>query len=123
MVEAVVAIVSVVLGGVIGFLFAERRCRTQHVGAQAAAAAAEQRCSDLSGRLEREAQQTESLRQLVSAAEKHAAALTAQLHSAQDNIAEQKKLLDDAHTLRRDGRDGAALPLPLILHQTCGASE
>jgi len=97
MLEGIIAIVSVVVGGVVGYLLAERRLRGHHVAAEAAAAAGEQRCADLSARLDREAQQTESLRQLVSAAEKDAAGLTAQLKSAQDNIAEQKKLLDDAH--------------------------
>ncbi|HEV2296729.1 MAG TPA: DNA recombination protein RmuC [Tepidisphaeraceae bacterium] len=97
MVDIVIAVVSVVVGGIIGYLFAERKCRAEHVAAEAAAAAAEQRCADLSARIEREGQQTESLRQLVSAAEKDAAGLTAQLKSAQDNIVEQKQLLDDAH--------------------------
>ena len=97
MLEVVIAVISVGVGGVMGYLFAERKCRGEHVAAEAAAAAAEQRCSDLSSRLDKEAQQTESLRQLVSAAEKDAATLSAQLKSAQDNIAEQKQLLDDAH--------------------------
>jgi DNA recombination protein RmuC len=101
MVEVVIAVVAVAVGGVLGYLFAERKCRGEHVAAEAAAAAAEQRCSDLSSRLEREAQQTESLRQLVSAAEKDAATLAAQLKSAQENIAEQKQLLDDAHNQLR----------------------
>ena len=52
-------------------------------------------------RLDREAQQTQSLRQLVSAAEKDAAALTAQLKAAQDNLVEQRKLLDDAQAQLR----------------------
>src|SRR5688572_16768698 len=101
MVEVFIAVISVGIGGVIGYLFAERKCRTQHVAAEAAGAAAEQKCSDLSLRLDKEARQTESLRQLVSAAEKDAATLTAQLKSAQDNITEQKQLLDDAHNQLR----------------------
>ncbi len=101
MLEVVIAVVSVVVGGGVGYLFAERRWRGQHGAAEAAAAAGEQRCVDLSGRLEKEAQQTESLRQLVSTAEKDAAGLSAQLASAQDNIAEQKKLLDDAYNQLR----------------------
>jgi DNA recombination protein RmuC len=102
MVEVViVAIVSVLVGGAVGWLLAERRCRGEHGAAQAAAAAAEQRCVDLQGRLERENQQTESLRQLVSAAEKDAATLTAQLRGAQDNLIEQKNLLDDAQAQLR----------------------
>ncbi len=84
-------------GAALGYLLAERRCRGQHAAAQATCAAAEQRCSDLSTRLDRELLQTETLRQLVSAAEKDAATLTAQLRSAHDNITEQKQLLDDAH--------------------------
>jgi DNA recombination protein RmuC len=97
----IVAIVSVLVGGAVGWLLAERRCRGEHGAAQAGAAAAEARCADLGARLEQEAQQTESLRQLVSAAEKDAAALTAQLRAAQDNVIEQKKLLDDAQTQLR----------------------
>src|SRR5688500_5002324 len=95
--EYLFAVLGVIAGGVIGYLLAERRCRAHYGAAEAAAAAAEQRCSDFSARLEKEAQQTESLRQLVSAAQTDAATLAAQLQAAQDNIAEQKKLLDDAH--------------------------
>ncbi len=97
MLEVVVAIVSLAAGGAVGYLLAERRCSGRQAAAEAACAAAEQRCSDFSTRLERETKQTESLRQLVSVAERDAATLAAQLRSAQDNIAEQKKLLDDAH--------------------------
>src|SRR5688500_7047865 len=101
MLEVVIAVVSVLVGGVIGYLFAERKCRGEHVAAEAAAAAAEQRCSDLLTRLDREAQQTESLRPLGSAAEKDAATLAAQRKAAQDNLIEQKHLLDDAHNQLR----------------------
>jgi len=101
MVEGLIAIVSVLVGGAVGYLLAERRTRGQHATAQAACAAAEQRCAELSTRLDKEALQTESLRQLVSSAEKDAAALTAQLKGAQDNLVEQKKLLDDAHAQLR----------------------
>src|SRR5688572_18534523 len=95
--EYLFGVLGIVIGGVIGYLVAERRCRTYYGAAEAAAAAAEQRCSDLSARLDKEAQQTESLRQLVSQAQTDAATLAAQLQAAQDNIDEQKKLLDDAH--------------------------
>src|SRR5688500_15852334 len=95
--EYLFGILGAAAGAVIGYLLAERRCRGQYGAAEAAAAAAERRCSDLSARLEKEAQQTESLRQLVSSAQNDAARLTAQLQAAQDNIAEQRKLLDDAH--------------------------
>src|SRR5688500_19168275 len=94
--EYLLAVVGVIAGGVIGYLVAERRCRAHYGAAEAAAAAADQRCADLSVRLDKEAQQTESLRQLVSAAQTDAATLAAQLQAAHDNIAEQKKLLDDA---------------------------
>src|SRR5688572_3229624 len=95
--EYLFGVLGIVIGGVIGYLVAERRCRTYYGAAEAAAATAEQRCSDLSARLDTEARQTESLRQLVSQAQTDAATLAAQLQAAQDNIAEQKKLLDDAH--------------------------
>lgn len=101
MLEVVIAIVALAVGWLVGYLLAERSGRRQSGAAEAAATAAGERCADLAARLDREAQQTETLRQLVSSAEKDAATLSAQLKSAQDNIAEQKQLLDDAHNQLR----------------------
>ena len=88
---------AAIAGGAVGYLLAERRMRGQGDGVRGALAAAEQRCADLSQRLQTESAATETLRQQVSAADRSAAALSAQLAAAQQNIAEQRKLLDDAH--------------------------
>jgi DNA recombination protein RmuC len=85
------------VGGLLGYLLAERRTRAHLSDVQATALAAEQRSTDLAARLAQESQQTEALRAQISAAEKDAATLTAQLESARQNIIEQRKLLDDAH--------------------------
>lgn len=97
-----VLMVGLAAGILIGFLLAERKFRRAGGLLQATLAAAEQRCSDLSQRLEKEAFQTEALRQQVAAADRSAAALGAQLAAAQNNIAEQRKLLDDAHAQLRN---------------------
>src|SRR3954471_22082788 len=98
----ILLIVGIAGGCVLGFLLCERKARHGGETLQATLAAAEQRCSDLTHRLEKEATQTEALRQQLSAADRSAAALGAQLAAAQDNIAEQRKLLDDAHSQLRD---------------------
>lgn len=87
---AILLLIGCAVGAAVGYLWADRKTRV-------ALAAAEQRCADLSARLEKDAATTDLLRQQLSAADKSAAALSAQLASAQENIAEQRKLLDDAH--------------------------
>src|SRR4051812_16580672 len=90
-------IVSTAAGAAIAYLLTERRSRSADRNLEAALAAAQQRCSDLSARLEQESAATETLRQQVSAADRSAAVLGAQLAAAQQNLTEQRKLLDDAH--------------------------
>src|SRR5437763_1795410 len=84
------------IGGLLGFLLAERRCRGRDAQAHTALAVAEQRCGDLSRQLENERHGTEALRAQLTSAEKQQASLSAQLAAAQQNLAEQKQLLDDA---------------------------
>jgi DNA recombination protein RmuC len=85
-------------GFVIGYLIAERRARAIAGGLQSAAAASEQKSIGLAGQLTQQQGEISALRVQFSESEKSQAALSAQLVSAQQNIAEQKKLLDDANT-------------------------
>src|SRR3954463_2908083 len=101
-VHFILLILGLAAGVVVGYLICERRARQGVESLRATFAAAEQRCSDLTHRLENEAAQTEALRQQLSAADRSAAALGAQLAAAQENIADQRKLLDDAHAQLRD---------------------
>jgi DNA recombination protein RmuC len=89
-------------GAVVGFLLAERRCRTRAAELQTAVAVAEQRCGDLTTQLEHERRGIDELRAQLMSAEKQQSALSAQLDAAQQNLAEQKQLLDDAQAKLRD---------------------
>lgn len=90
---AIGLLTGLLVGAVIAYLYAERRGQ----GVKTALATAEQRNLDLSSRLEAESAATGELRERLSEAEKSAATLAAQLCSAQQNLTEQRKLLDDAH--------------------------
>ncbi len=96
------AVVGLVIGAgvgcVIAFLMCERRGNAERARLQASVASAEQRGRDQVDQINREREQTESLRGQLSSAEKNAAALSAQLEEARRNVIEQKKLLDDAQT-------------------------
>jgi DNA recombination protein RmuC len=89
--------VGILLGALLGFLLSDRKSRTATSDLRSAIAAADQRCSDLSARLEQESTRTDQLRDQLSNADKSAATLSAQLTSAQQNLEEQRKLLDDAN--------------------------
>jgi DNA recombination protein RmuC len=98
-----VIFVAGLIGGIgVGFLIAERRGRRSCEVLRTTLAAVEQRCADAAERLEAESAQTAALRREVAAADRSAAALGAQLAAAQNNIAEQRKLLDDAHAQLRN---------------------
>src|SRR6476620_6845529 len=90
------------IGAAVGFLFCDRKSRDAGNGLRAAIAGADQRCADLTVRLEQESARTEQLRQQVSAADKSAATLSAQLQAAQQNLDEQRKLLDDANATLKE---------------------
>ena len=101
MLTTVLCIAAALVGAVIGYLLAERRSHARDDSLRTAAASAEQRCADLSQRLEHEAAQTEALRGKLSEGDKSAAALSERLAAAQQNLTEQRKLLDDAHAQLR----------------------
>jgi DNA recombination protein RmuC len=100
------AILGLVLGagagGTIGYLLADRKSRAIAQALQTAASIAEQRYTDLTARLAEASAEVTDARGRCSDAEKRTAALEADLRSAQQNLVEQRKLLDDAHVKLRD---------------------
>ena len=85
------------LAAAVGYLLGERRGRGAGDDLKMMLAAAQQRCADLSQRAARDAEQTEALRAKWAESDRAAAALNAKLAAAQQNLAEQRTLLDDAH--------------------------
>lgn len=101
--EVVIAvIVGLAVGGLVGWLLAERRAHARQQVGSLAATAAEERANGLTAQLAEQAGTNENLRERLSAAERSVAASEAQLQAAQQNIAEQRRLLDDAHAKLRD---------------------
>lgn len=104
--EWVIGIVALLIGAgggaALGFLFAERRASRAGADAATSTALAEQRATALDSQLQDAKAQAESLRALAGAAEKEVAATRAQLQSTQQNLIEQKKLLDDAQVQLRE---------------------
>ncbi len=97
----ILVISALAIGAFIGYLLAERRGRSESANLKTAVATTDQRCVDLTSRLQTEAAQTENLRDKLSEADKSAAALSAQLVATQQNFVEQRKLLDDAYNQLR----------------------
>jgi DNA recombination protein RmuC len=99
--DVVLIIVGVVVGAALGagagYLLCERRRRGREGELATAAAVAEQRLTDAAVRLEAERNETGLLRQKLGEAEKDAAGLTAQLEASRQNLAEQRRLLEEAH--------------------------
>lgn len=95
-------LVGAAAGGAIGYLVADRRCRAVAAEQQIAVATAQQQVGSLAEQLKRESDLTLSLRSQISAADKQAATLTAELKGAQQNLTDQKALLDQAQVKLRD---------------------
>lgn len=103
------------LGGAVAYLLAERRSRAKVGELQLAAALSEQkatgyvaeiekqksehvaRLAEVQGLIEEEKRAAELLRGQLLVAEKNYATTSAQLKASQDNISEQKRLLDEAN--------------------------
>jgi len=100
--NALVAIVAFAVGAIIAYLFAERRGHAKIATLNAQSAAAEQHAADLVLRIDQHVGETQQLREKLGQSERSTAGLTAQLGAAQQNILEQRKLLDDAHAQLRE---------------------
>jgi len=94
-------ILGILIGGAIGaaiaYLLAERKFRNHNTDVDTALGVAKQRCADLTNQLAAERTQEDGLREQCAEAERKCATLSAQLSSVQQNLAEQRKLLDEAH--------------------------
>ncbi len=102
MVEVIAILVGLTVGAIVGWLFTDRRAHARQQVESLAATAAVERANGLAGQLSEQAGTIENLRDRLSTAERSVAASEAQLHAAQQNIAEQRKLLDEAHGKLRD---------------------
>lgn len=106
MITAVLIVVAGVLAGgvglVIGYLWVERKLRGSADELRIAAAMAQQQCADLSAQVQQQADQITTLRDQLSAAHRQCATIGAQFDAAQQNLAEQRKLLDEAQVKLRD---------------------
>ncbi len=100
--EYVFGAAGLLIAAVIAYLVADRRARGGTDELRSALAAAEQRAAGLASQFDKQSAETGELRAQLSAAEKNAAGLAAQVESARQNLADQRKLLDDANEqLRR----------------------
>jgi DNA recombination protein RmuC len=86
------------VGGLGAYVYVARRAGVL----QTAAAVAQQRAADVATLLENEKRAAEQCRSELAAAQQRAATLMAELRGAQQNLSEQKRLLDDAQGKLRD---------------------
>ena len=98
--NTLIAFFALIAGAAIAYLLAERRSHTKIAELHSASAAADQRANRsraaTSPRPD-ESTQTQSLREKLTEADKSAATLAANLASTQQNLEDQRKLLEDAH--------------------------
>ncbi len=100
--EVLAVIVGLIIGALVGWLIADRRAQALRHTATTAGSIAEERASRLAQQLVEQTQATDTLRERLMQTERTVAATEAQLASAQQNIIDQRKLLDDAHAKLRD---------------------
>lgn len=103
MVLAVIGLVcGLALGAALGYLYAGRHAHAGEASAREASAALEQRVIGLSESLASRESESKDLREQLSEARTGQAVLSTRLESAERNVLEQKKLLDDAQVKLRD---------------------
>jgi DNA recombination protein RmuC len=90
------------VGAAIAYLLADRRFRAASQALQTQASVGEQRCADLVERLAVATGEAERARQNCGEAERKCAELGAQLRGAQQNLEDQRKLLEEAHARLRE---------------------
>jgi DNA recombination protein RmuC len=99
---ALFIVAGVVAGALIGYLIGDRRGRGESSQIRTDLALANQRQSDGANQLAAEKQAAQDLRNQLTQAQIGQASLTAQVEAAQLNLAEQRKLLDEARVALRD---------------------
>ena len=99
---AIGLLVGLSAGAGVAYLWCDRRCREGRAGLETSVALAEQRCSDAMSQLDAERTQLNAIRSQLADSQKQAATLAAELRSAQQNLLEQRRLLEDAQSKLRD---------------------
>jgi DNA recombination protein RmuC len=95
-------IAALLVGGLVGWLVADRRAQRAMKEKIASCTASEERAAGLGEQLEQQGRLVEELRQKLSVAERASATAEARLASTQENLVEQRKLLDEAHAKLRE---------------------
>lgn len=103
-----ISIIALFAGAVIGYLVAERTCRNKMHERQTAASVAEQRLVDMGERLNQAVAESRQAKEKCGEAEQRCAALSAEVRAAEQNLLEQRKLLDDAQGKLREAFAGVS---------------
>lgn len=102
----VLGIIGFVLGGALGaavsYLLTDRRARTRSASLHTAAVCAEQRSNDLANQLKAEQASCERLRGELVEAGRAQASLETKLKVCEENLAEQRRLLDESQEKLRE---------------------
>lgn len=95
-------LIGLLIGVALGWLVADRRAQALRQATAATNSAVEERAVGLAQQLAEQSHVAETLRERLSHAERTAATSDAQLQAAQQNITDQRRLLDEAHAKLRD---------------------
>jgi DNA recombination protein RmuC len=93
---------GIAVGGLAAFFLCDRRARAEQDRLRTAAALADQRATDLAQQLRAEKSLTAQLRESAAQSELQLASTRAQFQAAQQNLHDQRKLLDDAQLQLRE---------------------
>jgi DNA recombination protein RmuC len=102
------AIVGLAVGGIITYLVAERRSRALLQEVSTARTIAEQRVADLTQRLDSATVESRQAAEKCSQAEQRCATLAAEIRATEQNLNDQKKMLDEAQVKLRDAFAGVS---------------
>lgn len=94
----IACLISAGLAVLLTYLLADRRSRAQLASARTEQALAQQRCQELERQLLAEKAAADQFREQLLMRERTLTETATQLQAARENIAEQRKLLEDAHT-------------------------
>jgi DNA recombination protein RmuC len=100
--EWILGILGFGIGAVLSYFWTERRCRGQSAALQTAAACAQQETVALQAQLTESKAAAQRLQGDLSESQRAGAALEARLTAADANLAEQRRLLDEAQAKLRD---------------------